>query len=182
MWSYTPLGAYGLGWFLDERNGHRIVQHGGATGTAFWHLPEDRLTVIVLTNLEALAGGNASEIASRIAALYVPDATFSAMKPKPDPDPALTQKLKAEILRLASGKPDLSLYAADFAAALQSALAQQVALYQTIGSLRRFDYLGQREAGKRHIILYRAAYSQVTLYYTIALGPDGKITSITGEP
>src|SRR5439155_17833184 len=94
------MGSYGFGWFLDERNGHRLIWHAGATGTAFWHLPEDRLTVIVLTNLELAAGGDALSIAKQIGALYIPDATWTAMKPRPDPDPALTQKLKEELVRL----------------------------------------------------------------------------------
>jgi D-alanyl-D-alanine carboxypeptidase len=45
--------GYGLGWFLDDVNGHRHVHHpGGAPGTAalISHYPDDRLTVLLLAN------------------------------------------------------------------------------------------------------------------------------------
>jgi CubicO group peptidase (beta-lactamase class C family) len=184
----TALGAYGFGWFLDERNGHRIIQHGGSTGTAFWHLPDDRLTVIVLTNLEALAGGDATGIARQIAALYVPGATWAAMRPKPDPSPGLTARLKAELRRLAEGNPDLSLYAADSGPVVRAAALQQSEFYRSIGPLQRLVFLGEREAkapGKKpqgRTCIYRAVYQRLTLHYTVALDPDGKIRSLTGEP
>jgi CubicO group peptidase (beta-lactamase class C family) len=58
MWSRVKLGdgstfGYGLGWFLEDVNGHRHVYHaGGAPGTAaiFSRYPDDRLTVIILAN------------------------------------------------------------------------------------------------------------------------------------
>jgi D-alanyl-D-alanine carboxypeptidase len=183
---HTPLGAYGFGWFLDERNGHRIVQHGGSTGTAFWHLPDDRLTVIVLTNLEALAGGDGTGIARQIAALYVPEATWAAMKSKPDPDQELTDRLKAELLRLAEGQPDLSLYASDHGPVVKAAAQQQAEFYRSIGPLQRLVFLGERKAQGENrqdrTRYYRATYQRLTLHYTFALGPDGKILSLTGEP
>jgi D-alanyl-D-alanine carboxypeptidase len=185
---HTPMGAYGFGWFLDERNGHRIVHHGGSTGTAFWHLPEDRLTVIVLTNLEALAGGDAVGIAKQIAALYAPDATWAAMTSQPDPDPTLTAALKAEILRLGEGKPDLTCYTASYGPAVQAAAEQQAEFYRNIGPLERIVFLGERKArargevGQGRIRFYRAVYRRLTLHYTVGLGPDGKITSLMGEP
>ena len=45
--------GYGLGWFLEEVNGHKHVYHpGGAPGTAtiISRYPDDRLTVILLAN------------------------------------------------------------------------------------------------------------------------------------
>ena len=47
------LEDYGLGWFLEDVNGHRHVHHpGGAPGTAtiISRYPDDRLTVILLAN------------------------------------------------------------------------------------------------------------------------------------
>jgi CubicO group peptidase (beta-lactamase class C family) len=47
------LSAYGLGWQLSERNGRRIVSHGGATdgmNTQLVMVPEADLGVVVLTN------------------------------------------------------------------------------------------------------------------------------------
>jgi CubicO group peptidase (beta-lactamase class C family) len=58
MWRRVSLAdgstsGYGLGWFVDSVRGHRHVYHpGGAPGTAavLARYPDDRLTVIVLTN------------------------------------------------------------------------------------------------------------------------------------
>src|SRR5258707_10277916 len=60
-----PAGPYGFGWFLDKFRGHRVVFHGGSTGTCIFRLPDDGLTVIVLTNLEMLAEGRRSAAARR---------------------------------------------------------------------------------------------------------------------
>jgi len=48
----TPL-TYGFGWGIDEYKGHRRVSHGGATcgfRTAIMRFPDERVTVIILTN------------------------------------------------------------------------------------------------------------------------------------
>src|SRR5688572_23184410 len=64
---------YGLGWELQTHQGHRIVGHGGdhVTGftTNFSRVTDDRLAVIVLTNLMPLDIGG---ITRRVAGFYVP--------------------------------------------------------------------------------------------------------------
>ncbi len=58
MWQPVKLNDgsshdYGLGWFLGKLNGHRHIYHpGGVAGTAsiVSRYPDDRLTVIILTN------------------------------------------------------------------------------------------------------------------------------------
>ncbi|MDP4265298.1 MAG: serine hydrolase [Bacteroidota bacterium] len=50
------FSLYGLGWFLQEYNGKKIVSHtGGVNGfvTSVTLVPEDRLGIIVLTNTDA---------------------------------------------------------------------------------------------------------------------------------
>jgi CubicO group peptidase (beta-lactamase class C family) len=42
---------YGFGWNLGEKDGHKMISHGGYTGTEYTRFPDDKLTVIVLTNL-----------------------------------------------------------------------------------------------------------------------------------
>jgi D-alanyl-D-alanine carboxypeptidase len=58
MWSRAKLNngsttGYGLGWFLEDVNGHRHISHpGGAPGSAtiISRYPDDRVTIILLTN------------------------------------------------------------------------------------------------------------------------------------
>jgi hypothetical protein len=48
----------GLGWFVQDYRGRKIVLHGGAWGAMVAMMPEERLGVVVLTNLdlESIAG------------------------------------------------------------------------------------------------------------------------------
>jgi CubicO group peptidase (beta-lactamase class C family) len=85
MWTVTPLrngqpnpGHYGLGWFIESRDGHRVVEHEGqwqGFETQISRYLDDGLTVAVLTNL---GSADPKRIADGVAAIYL------AKKPKPD--------------------------------------------------------------------------------------------------
>lgn len=75
----SELG-YGFGWVVGAVSGHRAVGHAGGTGTYYLRLPDQRLAVIVLTNLavRTLEGGrtrpngsNPRGIAETVAAMYL---------------------------------------------------------------------------------------------------------------
>ena len=79
MWTPVRLNsgatyAYGFGWALDTVNGHPLVSHTGSN-QGFWisisRYRKDRLTVIVLTNLDS-SHSSTLEIAEPVAAIYVP--------------------------------------------------------------------------------------------------------------
>jgi CubicO group peptidase (beta-lactamase class C family) len=72
----TPDGSvaslYGFGWFLDPYRGHRRYAHYGETvgfRNAIDRFPDDRLTVVVLSNRAEL---DAPALAESVAALYFP--------------------------------------------------------------------------------------------------------------
>ena len=80
MWTATRLGdgstfrmdgtlGAGLGWLVDDRPGHRSAGAIGGGSVAFRHFIDDRLTVVVLTNLQ---GAGPDGLVSGIAAIYVP--------------------------------------------------------------------------------------------------------------
>lgn len=52
--AFTPgLGKYGFGWKIDEYKGHLRIRHAGNTSgfsTAIERFPDDKFTVIILTN------------------------------------------------------------------------------------------------------------------------------------
>lgn len=58
MWTSAPfedseIGAitgYGIGWTVDEQDGHQRVWHSGGGATMLVHFPDDALTVVYLTN------------------------------------------------------------------------------------------------------------------------------------
>jgi len=76
MWTSVPfekttidaVQGYGIGWTIDEQDGHRRVWHSGGGKAAFMHYPDDNLTVIVLTNR---AGFDVYTPTTEIAALYL---------------------------------------------------------------------------------------------------------------
>jgi hypothetical protein len=76
---------YGLGWRLDNINGHRVIEHGGEWQgfTAFIsRFVDDKLTVIMMTNLS----GNAElgRMAHHVAALYNPALNITNKLPSDD--------------------------------------------------------------------------------------------------
>ena len=76
MWASVPfeettIGAiqgYGIGWTVDEQDGHRRVWHSGGGKAVLMHYPDDDLTVILLTNR---AGFDVFTPTKEIAALYL---------------------------------------------------------------------------------------------------------------
>ncbi len=78
MWTPVKLkdgspnkDGYGFGWFTENRRGHRVVSHDGAWQgfqTTIARYVDDRLTVVVLTNL---AEGKPWEIAEHVADIYL---------------------------------------------------------------------------------------------------------------
>lgn len=70
--------VYGLGWRIDEVNGRKQIHHGGSLNgfkSEFARFPEDKITIIVLTNLNEVVP---SEIAVGVAGFYIP----AIQKPK----------------------------------------------------------------------------------------------------
>jgi len=63
MWTVYPLNdgkpnpaGYGFAWMMGDQNGHRRIEHGGAWQGFTCRIaryPDDSLTVVVLTNLDA---------------------------------------------------------------------------------------------------------------------------------
>ncbi len=90
MWTRATLNdgsraPYGLGWFVADSGGHRVVQHTGSHltgfGTVIARYIDDGLTVIVLTNQN---GANPSEIARGVAGQFVSELRAgNVSEPKP---------------------------------------------------------------------------------------------------
>jgi CubicO group peptidase (beta-lactamase class C family) len=73
LWAPVKLNngtekAYGLGWTVDEHNGHKVVGHEGGGSTWIAHFPSEHLSVVVLCNLN---GARADEIQYGVADLVL---------------------------------------------------------------------------------------------------------------
>lgn len=81
MWTIFRLndgkpnpGNYAFGWAIDQMNGHRVIEHGGAWQgftTFIARYVDDKLTVVVLTNLDS-EHSRPEKIAHMVAGLYNP--------------------------------------------------------------------------------------------------------------
>jgi CubicO group peptidase (beta-lactamase class C family) len=79
MWTPVQLNSgktspYGFGWGLSEIKGHRLIEHDGAWQgftTAISRYVDDKLTIVVLTNLDS-EHSDPDKIAHNIAAIYIP--------------------------------------------------------------------------------------------------------------
>ena len=97
MWTGVRLNdgstrPFGFGWQIEDVNGHRLLFHDGNrpdSSSFVGTFPEDKLTVIVLTNLSS---ANPGHIARSIAAMLVP--ALTPVRSIPDTDPAITKMVK----------------------------------------------------------------------------------------
>lgn len=101
---WAPYGdtgwGYGLGWRISHHAGRKVVSHGGSldgVATHLYWLPEERLGVVVLTNLALAPSGRMAE---EVAATYLGE---GVLRPSPlDPLPFRTQALPPPADQLAA--------------------------------------------------------------------------------
>ena len=93
----ATIGAYGLGWFIHDYFGQKIVQHGGngeGWSALVWMAPQHRLGIAVLTNMHnsALPYALAYSVADRILDRPSRDwtAEYKTLEPRMGP-PALAK-------------------------------------------------------------------------------------------
>lgn len=178
---FSQYGTYGLGWFLSAFNGHRSVGHGGSTGTAFLKFPEDRLTVIVLTNLEQIAGGDATGIAKAISEMELPALRWSALKPRKDDQPEFAAKVKSVLDLLAQGKLDASLLTPMFYSQLLPVVEKQRAGLGPMGGLKKVELLESENWGTARLNRYKVTFEKFTGYSAVYFDPQGRIGNLTVE-
>jgi hypothetical protein len=112
MWTPVKLNSrgsfpYGFGWGMDERRGHQMITHTGITGTEYTRFPDDKLTVIVLTNLGSGirdTGVNSWGLTKGVAGHFIPNLLLSSLKEQPDTNGELTQSLRDFLSTLSRGE------------------------------------------------------------------------------
>ncbi len=66
-----PIGDYRMGWWLEDWNGKRLMWHSGKDderySAVYLKVPEDRLTLIVLANTEAIWNEGSSLVDAKVA-------------------------------------------------------------------------------------------------------------------
>ena len=103
----SPIYAgYGLAWMIGVQDGHKRIEHGGAwQGFAcrISRYPDDSLTVVVFTNLEA-GPSNPGVIAHVVAGLVDPALAVPKLEAIADDQPDLAERLKKLLDEIVAGK------------------------------------------------------------------------------
>lgn len=187
MWTVVPLnngepnsGNYGFGWGIDDLNGHRVIQHGGAWQgftTYIARYVDDKLTIVVLTNLDS-AHSNPGKIAHGVAGLLNPALMPTPAKPIEDKEPQVTIMLRAVLDGVAEGKADHELFTPKCWEEISPELGTMAEYIKEIGPMQKLELLKRSERNTDRIYTYRATFKEALLV-RLRLTSDSKIASLT---
>ena len=186
MWTVFALrdgkpnsGHYGFAWFIEDVNGHRLLQHGGAWQgftTYIARYVDDKLTVVVLTNLDS-AHSNPGKIARAVAGLVNPALTPPVLHPIEDKEPQVTAMLRDVLTKLAEGKADAAAFTAPEWQELSPDISAYAESMKELGPLQKLELLERKEEGQERVYTYRATYKE-PLRVSMHLSTDGKIGAL----
>ncbi len=188
MWTPMRLNdgkpsTYGLGWQIEPfRTRPRHAHGGGISGfsTFLARYPDDKVTVVVLTNQ---GGGASGAIASNVAAICIAAVRENAPKPIADPNPTLTGHLKAVITAAAAGSTNPEWLTTEFQAfMLPDRIKQGPQMMGRHGTLQAFELLEDTQRDGRQIRIYRATFGTTPVRVQFSLTPEGKIAGLGISP
>jgi CubicO group peptidase (beta-lactamase class C family) len=181
MWERRTLGegkpnSFGIGWVVGLYGGRRTVGHsGGPALSDLLRFPEDKLTIVVLTNAQRLY----PHLAQGVADFYYPPKPPAAAKGIADADRSLTAALKRLLLEGAEGKFDENLFAPPARANLLPAMREFGTPYlSSLGPLRSFVLIEEGKEGDALKRRYQAIFGTKAVVWTFTLDGEGKIVSM----
>jgi hypothetical protein len=174
------ISTYAFGWDVSEVAGHKARQHGGGTGgfsTYILRLPDDKLSVVVLTNL---AQSDVAFIARGAARIELPELAEKAIR---DPDVEITKKHKSIIEKITDGTIQRTPFEEATANELFPTLVAQ-ARQQLIsfGKLEKFELLEHKHEPKMLTRRYRMVFEKAQLQLVIRENGNDKIIAIFLRP
>jgi len=166
---------YGFGWSIDERGEQPMHSHGGSWQgfkTQFSRFIGDELSVIVLANL---AQADPERFADGIAAIVNERLAVPTLRPTEDKETGVTARLEALLQRAREG----SLAPSEFAYIRAGFFPDGASAYQErlreLGPAGKLILVRRNDLGDDRVYTYEIAFGARTIYYTVALAPDGKI-------
>jgi D-alanyl-D-alanine carboxypeptidase len=180
----------GIAWFIDDFRGHRMVLHNGSTvagySSVIYRYPDDDLSVVVMFNIDRWNAVNV--LATNVASFYVPGLAMRSLVERRDPDPALSKRLLAMLAAVADNR-DSEILAPNLrnpggpvrttaARGFKAASARMAFLEVEDHGSNGIEVFG---AKVRWVYRYRVEGGGRTVYYTIDLTPDGKVTRFVPE-
>ena len=188
MWTVMKLNNgqpnkanYGFAWDIKEINGHKVIEHGGAWQGFTCQIAryvDDKLTVVVLTNLDA-GHARPAKIAHTVAGFYVPALMPVEAKPIEDKEPQTTQMVRTLLQQIADGKAEANQFTPELKAKLFPDDIRGIGDYmKELGDLKSLDLLKRGEEGERRSYKYRASYEHADLFLSLQLTKDNKIAAL----
>jgi CubicO group peptidase (beta-lactamase class C family) len=164
------VGArYGLGVFVSNSNGHRVLEHGGEVSGFVAEnivLPEDKIAVVVLTNQDASEA--AAGIGKKVSALLLKAATPQ--------DPQADALMRKVYDGLQQGKIDRSLFTDNCNSYFsEQALKDYADSLGPLGAPEAFTNSRNSLRGGMTARIYEVKYAKKNLVIIVYQMPDGKI-------
>jgi D-alanyl-D-alanine carboxypeptidase len=182
---------YGFGFELANLRGHRVVGHGGASGTYILRFVDEPLTVIVLTNLDIGAGWHHVFLARAIAGewdhRYRPPASLS---PRTDPDSETARTVQTLLNDVTVSRESAVMsdgYRSWYGSApgARAVMRGQLAGWTAIEYLGRDDLQGKSLWGSEaldRLVHYSVRIKDRTTYLTVGLTKEGKVAKFDSYP
>ncbi|MEQ1643879.1 MAG: serine hydrolase domain-containing protein [Pyrinomonadaceae bacterium] len=141
-------GHFGLGWFIDDYYGHRLINHGGTFITGFHaeisRFVDKKLTVIILTNRVLSDPASISwAVAGHYNSELLPPYRMVAAK---DRNPERSERLKAFLVNTVAGRFDANSITSGFRERLNE--SQKFDIAEFIKYERSFSFIGCRDIEK----------------------------------
>lgn len=188
MWTVEKLNNgkpnkanYGFAWEINNVNGHRVIEHGGAWQgftTYIARYVDDRLTVVALTNLDS-GHANPKKITSGVAVIYNPALKVAEEKPIEDKEPQVTQMMRELLRGITDGKAKPEQFTEEMRKRLFPDEMQELGpALKEFGELKGLELMERTEEGERRNYRYRAKFPNLTLMISVGLTKDDKIARL----
>lgn len=188
MWTVFKLNNgkpnpenYGFAWFVEQINGHRVIQHAGSWQgftTYIARYGDDKLTVVVLTNLDS-AHSSPGKIAHHVAGLVDARLVPPELKPIEDKEPQVTTFFRTVLEKLAAGKADPDDFAPEFRKEFfPSGPEDAKEELQALGPLQSLLLVERQPDADHRRYTYRGVFRENRLILHLTLDRKGKIAGL----
>ena len=168
---------YGMGWFLEQRGGKPLEQHGGSWQgfkTQLSRFIGDSLDVIVLANA---AEANPGTIADGIAAIIHPDLATPPLVPIEDKEFQVTARISRLLDTIRGGKLSPDEFAYVRAGFFPDAARAYQQLLSTLGTQQRMVLVERKELGDDRVYTYEVTFPGGKRWVRVALAPDDRVSA-----
>jgi CubicO group peptidase (beta-lactamase class C family) len=183
----NPAG-YGFAWSIANQNGHKLIEHGGAWQGFTCQIsryPDDSLTVVVLTNLDA-GHARPAVFAHVIAGLADAPLLPPRLTAIDDAQPAIAASLRSLLDRIAAGHDIREQVTPEFATLItpQSTqeVQQRVAAVWPGGTLTLVRRVPVPNDPTRTLSTYRLTKRDQALLIVYSLNAEGKVAGLGFQP